>query len=338
MSGRSPQRISITESWASGVAKRMSAPEGDLEPAAEGRAVDGGDHGLGQVRQTWAASWARFDGRPGQPVDQRCRPGRAVGAGAAAVGPGGVAIRQAESRHVEPGAERPPLARAARRPGRSGRRRRCPVSARAWNIRVSRAFILSGRVRRTWATPSVTSTVTRSVSGEEAVGLLTGQRVGCDAALRTPGGPRPGSPAASSGRRPATDHPTCRCSSATSPPPAPRAARPSSRRAGPRPLRRALAGAPLAVAVAATRRPRARRRRPPAPSQADPVPCRPRPPSRWDRCPRSAAGLAGVEAHSTEYDRAVARRDRTARDLTQARETEAARTSRSWSSARARPS
>jgi membrane-bound lytic murein transglycosylase B len=41
--------------------------------------------------------------------------------------------------------------------------------------------------------------------------------------------------------------------------------------------------------------------------------------------PEVALGLAGVDAHSTTYDRAAARRDRTARDLQQARDTETAK-------------
>lgn len=56
----------------------------------------------------------------------------------------------------------------------------------------------------------------------------------------------------------------------------------------------------------------------PAPIQADPEP----PP--LGPLPEMAPGLAGVEVHSAEHDRAAARRDRTARDLETARETETA--------------
>ena len=45
MSGTSPQWTSRTDIFVSGCTIRMSAPEGDLQPAAERVAVDRGDHG-----------------------------------------------------------------------------------------------------------------------------------------------------------------------------------------------------------------------------------------------------------------------------------------------------
>ena len=49
MSGIRPQRISSTEICASGCTMRMSAAEGELEAAAEGVAVHGGDDGGGEL-------------------------------------------------------------------------------------------------------------------------------------------------------------------------------------------------------------------------------------------------------------------------------------------------
>ncbi len=62
---------------------------------------------------------------------------------------------------------------------------------------------------------------------------------------------------------------------------------------------------------------------PPGPPPSPPRPPRPtRPPRPSVPCRTSLPGLAGVEVHSAEHDRAASRRDRTARDLTTAEETE----------------
>ena len=183
MSGTRPHLISRTAIRTSGVTKRMSAPRASWNPPPKATPCMAAITGTVCSRQTMTACWAWLDPPSVRLGVTRPAPPRRS--------PEAILAKLPMSRPAQK-ARPSPDSTMARTP--VSVLRRSPVSTRAWNMRSSRAFILSVRTRRTSATPFSRVTWMRS-SMEVSFRSCRGRRCSRPGGNAGAGGRGRGSPA-----------------------------------------------------------------------------------------------------------------------------------------------
>jgi hypothetical protein len=142
MSGMSPHLISITDSWASAAAIRMSAPSAICRPPPNTAPWSAAITGTGTSVHTHAACCAKFAGLSALRRSSSVSPGSLLSPA--------MAMKLAKSSPAQNA--RPSPDRTTARTVRS-LDSVCPAATSPSNMARSRAFSFSGRLRRTSATP-----------------------------------------------------------------------------------------------------------------------------------------------------------------------------------------